>query len=373
MSVAIVHDHLVQRGGAERLLESMVRAFPGAALHTSLFEPAATHPGLAQLDVTTRPIDRVAFCRRHHRLVAPLLAPSFSSLHLDEDLVLCSSTGWSHGVRARRGAKLVYFNTPARWLYGADAFLADAGPLLRLATRATRRSLLAWDRRAVAGMDGCIANSSEVARRVQDAYGIDPPVVLPPVLVDVSGPRTPVGDLAPGYALVVSRLIAYKQVEAVVRAFADRPDDRLVVVGDGPEAARLRSVAGPNVALLGSVQEPELRWLYANARLLVSASFEDFGLTPIEAGAFGLPVAVLRAGGHLDTVAEGRTGAFFDAPEPDAIRAAIDQVDATPWTRTALVEHAASFDEAGFARRLRDIAADLVGVEVLGPELVATP
>lgn len=372
MSVAIVHDHLVQRGGAERLLESMVRAFPGAALHTSLFEPSATHPGLSRLDVTTRPIDRVGFCRRHHRLVAPLLAPTFSSLRLDHDLVLCSSTGWSHGARATRGAKLVYFNTPARWLYTPDAFLADAGPLVRLATGATRRSLLSWDRRAVAGMDGCIANSREIARRVQDAYGIDPPVVLPPVLVDAAAPQAPVVGVAPGYALVVSRLIAYKQVEAVVRAFAARPDDRLVVVGDGPEADRIASIAGPNVTLLGVVDEPSLRWLYAHARLLVSAAYEDFGLTPIEAGAFGRPVAVLRDGGHLDTVAEGRSGVFFDAADPEAIDAAIDQLDGTAWSEATIRDHAASFDEAGFIRRLRELAADLVGAAALGPqELVA--
>ncbi|MCU1498326.1 MAG: glycosyltransferase family 4 protein [Acidimicrobiales bacterium] len=366
MSVAVVHDHLVQRGGAERVLLSMLRAFPTASVHTSVFEPSATHPELADVDVRTGPLDRSAFCRRHHRLVAPLLAPSFSRLHLDEDLVFCSSAGWSHGVDAVRGRKLVYFHAPARWLYSREQFLGSAGPMVRLAAAVTRRPLLAWDRRAFDSIDGFLANSTETARRLQEAYGVEATVVPPPVRVDASGPQTAVPGLEPGYALVVSRLIAYKHVDAVVEAFGHRPQDRLVVVGDGPEAARIRSLAGPNVTLLGGVDEAQLRWLYASARVLVSAAHEDFGLTPTEAGAFGCPVVVLRHGGHLDTVVEGTTGAFFDRVAPRAISEAIDDVDRATWSGAAIRGHAATFDEASFAARLRAIAADLVGVDALG-------
>ncbi|MCU1357293.1 MAG: glycosyltransferase [Acidimicrobiales bacterium] len=367
MSVAVVHDHLVQRGGAERLLPAILRAFPGAPLHTSLYDPAATHDAFRAIDVTTRPIDRVAFLRRHHRAIAPLLAPTFSTLHLDADLIFCSSAGWSHGTVATAGRKLVYFHAPARWLYARTGFLSSAGPVVRLAAAATRAPLLRWDRRAAATIDGFIANSSETARRLGDAYGVHAPVVPPPLVIDPGGVQRPVDGIAPGFALVVARLIGYKHVDAVVAAFAGRRDDSLVVVGDGPDAERIRADLPANVTLVGLVDDPELRWLYAHARLLVSASHEDFGMTPPEAGVFGLPVAVLRAGGHLDTVVEGATGAFFDRPDPAAISEAIDLVDGQSWDAARIRAHARSFDEDGFARRLRSIAAELVGVDALGP------
>ena len=373
MSVAVVHDHLVQRGGAERLLPAILGAFPGAPLHTSLYDPATTHDAFRAIDVTTRPIDRVAFLRRHHRAVAPLLAPTFSRLRLDADLVFCSSAGWSHATVATEGAKLVYFHAPARWLYAEEAFLGAAGPFVRLAAAATRRPLLRWDQRAATTIDGFIANSTETARRLREAYHVDAEVVPPPVVLDPSGAQTPVPGIEPDYALVVSRLIGYKHVDAVVEAFSLRPDDRLVVVGDGPEAARIRADLPANVTLLGLVDEPQLRWLYANARLLVSAAHEDFGMTPPEAGAFGLPVAVLRHGGHLDTVLEGETGAFFDQLDPVEISDAIDQVDAWHWDTATIRSHAASFDALGFADRLRAIATRHVGAGALGPTPLRPP
>lgn len=368
MTVAVVHDHLVQRGGAERLLLSMLRAFPGAPLHTSFFDGGATHAEYQGIDVSTAPIDRAAVLRRHHRLVAPALAPTFTRLKLHEDLVLCSSAGWSHGVTATRGRKLVYFHSPARWLYATDAFLDAAGPVVRLGSAAARRPLLRWDQRAAATIDGFIANSSVTAERIRDAYGVDAPVLPPPVLVAPDGERSPAPGIEPGYVLVVSRLIAYKHVDATVRAFADRPHDRLVIVGDGPERDRLAELAGTNVTLLGSVDEPRLRWLYANARLLVSAAHEDFGLTPLEANAFGCPVAVLRFGGHLDSVRAGTNGVFFDRPTSAEVDDAVERADATTWSRSVLQDHARSFDEARFIARLRAVAAHHVGADALGPE-----
>ncbi|QXC62950.1 glycosyltransferase [Aquihabitans sp. G128] len=238
---------------------------------------------------------------------------------------------------------------------------------MRLAAGATRRPLLAWDRRAVAGIDGFIANSTETASRLREAYGVEAPVVPPPVLVDPHGVQEPVPGVDPGFALVVARLIAYKHVDVVVEAFARRPHDRLVVVGDGPEADRIRALAGPGTTILGMVDEPQLRWLYAHARVLVSAAYEDFGMTPAEAGAFGCPVAVLRHGGHLDTVVEGASGTFFDTLEPGAVSEAVDRVDAAAWSTEALQAHAATFNEAAFTDRLRSLAADLVGTDALGP------
>ena len=135
--------------------------------------------------------------------------------------------------------------------------------------------------------------------------------------------RRAAAGIAPGYVLCVSRLLPYKNVDAVVRAFGCLGTEQLVVVGEGPDRRRLEALAGTNVHFVGSASEAELRWLYANAQCLVTASYEDFGLTPLEAAAFGIPTAALRFGGFLDTIRENRTGVYFDAPEPSQIASAV--------------------------------------------------
>ena len=132
--------------------------------------------------------------------------------------------------------------------------------------------------------------------------------------------RQAAAPLEPGFFLCVSRLLPYKNVRQVVEAFARLPDQRLVVVGSGPDEAAVRAIATPNVSFTGTVGDDDPAWLYGNAIGLVAASYEDFGITPLEAAAFGLPVAALRWGGFLDTVRDGETGVFFDQPDAEAIR-----------------------------------------------------
>ena len=139
-----------------------------------------------------------------------------------------------------------------------------------------------------------------------------------------------VAGLEPGFVLCVSRLLPYKNVDAVVRAFESLPRERLVVAGAGPEEPRLRAIAGRNTTFAGRVTDAGLRWLYANCSLLVAASYEDFGLTPLEAACFGKPTVALRWGGYLDSIGDAN-GIFFDAPVPAEIAAAIRQGLATKW------------------------------------------
>jgi glycosyltransferase involved in cell wall biosynthesis len=161
----------------------------------------------------------------------------------------------------------------------------------------------------------------------------------------------------PGFVLCVSRLLPYKNVGPVVSAFRDLSSERLVIVGTGPEADALRRAASPNVVFAGRVSDDELRWLYANCAALVAASYEDFGLTPLEAAVFGKPSAALRWGGFLDTVVEGHTGIFFDDAEPAAIGAAVRASLRENWSVKTLERHAAGFSERRFVDRLREIVA----------------
>lgn len=351
--VAIVHDYLTQRGGAERVVLAMARAFPDAPVHTSLYEPAGTFPEFADVDVRPLALNRIGALRRDHRRALPLLAAAFSRLRIEADVVLCSSSGWAHGVAAS-GRKVVYCHNPARWLYQREQYTRSGTPA-RAVARALARPLRAWDARAARSADRYIVNSSVVRRRVAAAYGLAADVLPPPVGIDPDGPVRAVEGCAPGAFLCVSRLLPYKNVGAVAEAFALLPSERLVIVGTGPEHARLQAAAPPNVSLVGRVGDAELRWLYATCRGLVGASFEDFGLTPLEAGLFGRPAAVLRDGGYLDTVIEGRTGTFFQHPRPGDIADAVERLRRARWDAAAISRHAAQFGEDRFAARLREM------------------
>jgi glycosyltransferase involved in cell wall biosynthesis len=353
-TVAIVHDYFTQRGGAERVALALHEAFPEAPVHTSLYEASGTFPEVAELRPETSWIDRVGMLRRHHRLALPLLAPTFSSMKVDADVVLCSSSGWAHGVKTD-GRKVVYCHAPARWLYQTRSYLSASGRLTGAAVRTMAPALRRWDRRAAADADVYLANSTRTQQLLRDAYGIDAPVVHPPCVIDAEGRREQVVGLEPGYFLCVARLLGYKHVDAVLAAFEQTPRERLVVVGAGPDFDRLRSLAPRNVVMLEQVSDDQLRWLYASARALVCASYEDFGLTPIEAAAFGRPTVALRFGGYLDTVVEGRTGTFFDHPEPALIAEAVRRAARTEHSSDVLRNHAREFSLAAFSETLHDV------------------
>ena len=260
--------------------------FPGAPVHTSLYDPDGTFPEFAELDVRTLPLDRSAVLRAHHRLALPLLAPAFSKLNVQADVTVCSSSGWAHGA-STTGRKVVYCHTPARWLYQPDRYLAGQSKVSAAVLSLISPSLRRWDRRAAASADRYLVNSHAVRQRVSDLYGIDAEVVPPPVDVDPQADQEAVPGIEPGFVLCVSRLLPYKNVEAVTAAFGLLPGQRLVVVGSGPLADQITSTSPPNVTVLGRVSDANLRWLYSSSSGLVAASYEDFGLTPVEAASFG--------------------------------------------------------------------------------------
>jgi glycosyltransferase involved in cell wall biosynthesis len=357
VDVSLVHDYLTQRGGAERVVLSLLRAFPGAPLHTSLYERASTYPEFADADVRTSPLDRVAALRADHRRALPLLAPAFSAMRVDADVVVCSSSGWAHGVRSG-GRKVVYCHNPARWLYQPEDYLLESSGAVKRAVAVMAPALRTWDRRAARSADRYLCNSTSVRERIRRAYGIEATVVPPPPAVVPGGPLVPVPGVEDGALLCVSRLQPYKHVDAVVAAVERLPGHRLVVVGQGADRDRLRSLAGPRVTFVERVDDARLRWLYATSAALVAASFEDFGLTPLEAASFGRPVVALRGGGYLDTVVEGVTGMFFDRPDPDEIAAAVRRALARTWDGAAITAHAATFGEDRFVERVRAVVAE---------------
>ncbi len=355
--VALVHDYLTQRGGAERVVLAMLKAFPQAPLYTSLYEPESTFPDFRSADIRTPSLDRVGVFRKHHRLALPLLAATFARLDVPGDVVLCSSSGWAHGVRTE-GRKIVYCYSPARWLYQSERYLPKRRRFARAALGVLRPQLARWDRHAASRADRYLTTSDAVSKQIREIYGIEAEVLPPPPPLGAAGAQEAIPSLEPGFFLCVSRLMPYKNVDQVIDAFAGLSGVRLVVVGTGPEEQRLRRQASSSVSFLNGVGDDQLRWLYTNSAGVVAASYEDYGLTPLEAAALGSPAVVLRWGGFRETVVEGVTGVFFDRPEARLIREAVGEATAHDWKRADLQAHAARYSERAFLERLQAVVAE---------------
>jgi glycosyltransferase involved in cell wall biosynthesis len=356
LRVVIAHDYLTQRGGAERVVLSMLRAFPSARVITSIYNPAKTFPEFGAHQIQTTWLSRVPSFRRDPRLALPFLASTWSHTVVDDaDVVVCSSTGWAHGV-STSAPKIVYCHNPARWLYQTEEYLADASLPARAGLKMLRRRLRAWDSRAAHSAAKYFVNSSAVADRVSRTYGITANVLHPPAVV-ADGPLEPVPDVEPGFLLTVGRRRGYKNTEAIVRAVQALTDERLVVVGslpDGDWSPRIRAVVG--------VSDAQLRWLYHHADALIACAYEDFGLTPIEAYTAGTPAVVLHAGGYLDTTVPGVTGEFVESPSPAEIARGIERFRSNSYSSQKIRAHAQRFSVDAFIAKLQEVVRNSYAV-----------
>lgn len=356
--IALAHDYLTQRGGAERVLVALSRAFPQAPIYTTVYEADGTYDALRERRIHTTPLQRIGPMRRNPRLALPLLAPATSRHRIDADVTICQTTGWAHGMPVT-GAKVVYAHNTPRWLYQRAEYLANLPRWYAYGLKPLNRPLRQWDKRAAASADIVLAGSGVARERIRSHWGRDAEILYPPPGLSVEGDITPTEGVEPGYLLTVARLLPYKRVDVLIAAVADLPDSRLIIVGDGPDRARLTERARDNVTFIPQVDDAQLRWLYQNAAALVTASKEDFGLTPLEAMGFGTPAVAVAEGGFLETVEHGVSGMLFDAPDADSLRRVLEKLDPADFDRGALADRAAMFSEAAFATRFREIAAAL--------------
>jgi glycosyltransferase involved in cell wall biosynthesis len=347
LRVAIVHDYLVQYGGAERVVEALHELWPDAPVYTSLYAPDAMPASFAAMDVRTSFLQHVPAVRRRFKLALPLYPAAMRSLDLSGyELVVSSSSGWAHGVRTDAGARhVVYCHTPARWLYRTDSYVRNerwaATPILPL--------LRHWDRRSAARPTDYLANSQAVRERIARVYGRPARVVYPPV----DTRRFAVAE-ADDYYLCVSRLNPYKRIELAVQA-CERLGRRLLVAGDGPARRELRRLAGARTELLGRVSDSEIAELLARCRALIVPAEEDFCITAVEAMASGRPVVGFGRGGLVETVVPERTGVLFTEGTVESLARALLRLERLELDPAAIRRHALRFDVRRFGAELREI------------------
>jgi glycosyltransferase involved in cell wall biosynthesis len=349
---AIVQDWFITPGGSEQVAQELARILPTAEMYTSF----ADRSSLAALGARLHPwpIQRIAGLTKRHRSLLPLYPLWFGGLDLRHfDLVVSSSSAFAHAVRTRFSAThIAYIHTPMRYAYDIDAYLH--GSSLSLPSRAASRLLAGplrrWSRAAAQRPDILVANSEAVRDRIRRYWDRDAEIIHPPVEVD----SIAVSDEDKGYLLLAARLLAYRRVDLAVEACTGLGRD-LVVVGDGPERARLERQAGPTVRFVGSVDRPTLISLFRACSRYLVPGIEDFGIAPVEAMAAGKPVIAFRGGGAAETVLDGETGVLFDEGTADALAQAIVRADGLAFDRGAIRKRAEVFATPVFHRRVGEL------------------
>jgi glycosyltransferase involved in cell wall biosynthesis len=354
MRVALVHDFLLQMGGAEKVVEVLHAMFPEAPLYTSAYDPTVMPAYYRTWDIKTSFLQKLWMKKRTHRLALLFYPMAFESFDLsDYDLVISSSSSYAKGVLTQpHTTHICYTHAPMRFAWSTRSYIENERvfkPLRALLTPGTHY-LRTWD--AVASMrpDKYIANSSAVARRIRKFYRADAEIVYPPVQTERFGIASDIGD----YYIIVSRAIPYKRIDLAVDAFT-RLKRPLKIIGTGRQMKTLQANAGNNVEFLGHVSDGELPKLLARARAYIMPGEEDFGIAPVEANACGRPVIAYAAGGALDSQVDGVTGVLFQEQTVDSLCDAVCRFEAMEFATETIRSHAEKFDTAVFREKVRKI------------------
>jgi glycosyltransferase involved in cell wall biosynthesis len=385
LRVAIVHYWFTNFGGGDRVVEELAELFPQADLFTLFMDPDQLPPKLRSRPVRCSCLQKVPGILRHYPKLLPIFPVILEQFQLDDyDLIISSESGPAKGVLTRAGSyHICYCETPMRYLW--DMYHLYRKPGQRNTLSAVLLALGAhylrlWDLATAARVDCFVANSFNVAARIQKHYRRDATVIYPPVAV-ASGY---IADQVEDYYLVVSRLVDYKRVDLAIEA-CNRLKRPLRVVGDGVEYKRLRRLAGPTVSFLGFLPDEELHRQYAHCRALLFPGEEDFGIVPVEAQSFGRPVIAYGRGGALETIdgvfpgqpIDGRTGTgiFFPEQSVESLVHAMQWFEAAEacFSPSFIQSRTKRFGRERFQRAMRALISEKLAAFRAQPRLAAGP
>lgn len=358
--IAVVHDYFIQMGGAEKVAEEFHAMFPGSDLHSTVDR--------RRMPANSSWLQKLPVNEKNHRLFFLAYPFAVESMDLsDYDLILSSSSGYAKGVSKKKNAVHVcYCHTPMRWVWRFDSYAEREkfGPVTRALLPMALAGLKQWDLRAAKQPDYYIANSNTVAERIKKFYGRESIVIPPPIDVDRFAPE----DVDEDYFLVLSRLASYKRLDVAIEAFK-KLDLPLVIIGDGPDRARLEKMAGPKTKFLGRQPDDVVNRYAARCRGLIFPGEEDFGMVPLEINAAGRPVIAFKAGGATETVIDGRTGVFFGTQTGDSLAEAVEKFSEISWDKDFLRAHAMKFDRSVFENSVKKFLKKVAPMPIAVPSL----
>jgi len=356
MKVAIVHDWLVTKGGAENTLAQMLAVFPQADLFCLLdFIPEAERGFLLNKPSKTSFLQKLPLAKEKYRSYLPLMPFAAERLDLSGyEVVLSSSHAAAKGVRvSAEQLHLCYCYTPFRYAWDLrEQYLKEAGldkGVKGLAARALMAWLRRWDADNSKRVHHFATLSEYVRERIKNAYGRDAEVIYPPVDTD----SFTLCEQKEDFYVTVSRLVPYKKVDLIVRAFAGMPDKKLIVIGDGPDREKVRAAAGPNTTFLGHAGAEVVAGHLRKAKAFVFAAEEDFGIAPLEAQACGTPVIAYGRGGALETIQEGVSGLFFREQTEISLAEAVKNFEKVFFSPSDCRANSLRFSEEIFRSKLK--------------------
>ena len=358
MKIALVHDHLTQTGGAEKVLGSFHKEFPAAPIYTLVYNAERFSSLLANSDIRTSFIQRLPWGLKHYQWFLPLM-PWATERHdlRGYDAVLSSASAFAKGVlTGDHTLHICYCHTPTRYLWSDAHSYVEELPypfFVKKLIPALLVKLRMWDYLAAQRPDVMIANSATVRRRISKYYRRDSVVLYPPVNIEAFASSKEVGK----YYLTGGRLVSYKRFDIVIEAF-NRLRVPLKIFGEGPAKSRLADLAKSNIEFLGFCSREKLAAAYAKCLAFIQPQEEDFGITAIEAMASGRPVIAYRAGGAIETIKAGESGIFFEEQSWEALADTVVRFEPSSFDSAVIRRQAENFSEEVFRNKLRNIIND---------------
>jgi len=369
VKVAIVHDWLVTYAGAERALEQIVACYPNADLFAMVdFIPAGKRDFIKNKRTATSLIQKLPWAQKKYRAYLPLMPFAVEQLDITGyDLVISSSHAVAKGVLTGPAqTHICYCYSPMRYAWDLQfQYLAESGLNAGVKGWLARRQLhklRSWDLQSSFRVDKFIAISNFIAGRIKKTYRRNSAVIYPPVDTDFFTPgHLPRED----FYLTASRMVPYKKIDLIVKAFAGTPDKKLVVIGDGPAMNKIKKQAAENVTILGYQNSAALKSYMQKAKAFIFAAEEDFGIAPVEAQACGTPVIAYGKGGALETVnaVANKTGILFQEQSVESLTAALNMFEdnVEKFTAENCRANAQRFSTANFKQNLTEFVAEVVG------------
>ncbi len=362
--IALVHDWFITFAGSERVIEQILQVFPEADVFALLdFMPASDRNFLQGKPVRTSFLQTFPLLNnKNYRNFLPFMPLAIEQLDLSAyDIILTNCHAVSKGViTGPDQIHIGYIHSPMRYAWDMqNDYLAVSGirSLKGLLARSILHYIRIWDSTAANRPDLLFGNSGFICRRIEKIYRRKAEILYPPVNTDYFSLYTEKDD----FYLTASRLVPYKRIDLIIDVFAQMPDKKLVVIGDGPEAHKLRSLNLPNVTWLGFQPNEVLRDYMQRARAFIFAAKEDFGIIPLEAQACGTPVIAFGQGGVCETVIgleqENPTGVFFHEQTAASLQAAILEFERnlTRFDPASCRANAERFSNQRFRQEIRNI------------------
>jgi glycosyltransferase involved in cell wall biosynthesis len=359
--LAIVHDMIVDKGGAERVLYCFHLAYPDAPIFTTAFLPRSTYPEFTNIPIRSTWYDKIATTsERYRKLYFPLGFAASRSIDLSEyDIILQSTTHGAKYAKVRSDALVIsYCYTPFRLVWNTDSYpqVSRSSTVKKKIFEMVIGYLKAYDYASAQRPDYYFAMTKETAERIRNNYHKPVQCILPPP-VDCS--KFFISNQSDDYYLIVSRLEPYKKVDVAIRAF-NTLGLKLKIVGNGTQKKHLQSIAKNNIEFLSEVTDHDLQGLYSRMRALIFPQHEDYGITPLEAIASGRPVIAYARGGVLETMirytpelANTATAVLFEEQTEGSLIEAIRKAEGISFNRDNIRKHAEKFDTTLFINKFK--------------------